>query len=599
MAVWVSLISVVQAQRADADLSALRAEIYDPQWLVFSDWQYRDGHDPNWAGEHFDASDWAQVTDMDTSQIFAPPDRWYRLNFTIGWHYRTRSLGLYLGSLGQSYEVYINGKLLGKAGGFDEAFFDAARVSNVYQIPTLGLWYSFLSFQRENVLAIRVQGQTQPIRFETGRVQIDDYDKLILTARELDTTRKVIQGGAISILLFISLFCAFLFVSGFRGKSNSIFGGFVLLAAVAIFLDSLLFYDLDAKNTMWQRLIWLVQIGCVIFFARLVRTELSRQANRYETAVEAIAGTIAVLYLFSATGLSMRWLTYALTATVFVILLGLIGRCIASMRFVGSEAFILSCICGMMIVGLLHTTFVIEPNIPLSIFHASFLVAAFSFLYPIARQFQDMTKHTVVLSERIVSVRDLERTRLARDMHDGLGQGMAAISLHLKILAENKQDNRHLFLSQAVDDLTVSLGEVIQNLRPAALSGENLSKAISNHLKRTLEGSSISLLLGKTEDISLNGETKEQIFRICQEALNNAIKHSECRVIDFSMVQRGGKLNLVFHDDGKGFRRNEHRARGLGLSTMRERASLINGSLMIRSNVGMGTTITLEIGPND
>jgi signal transduction histidine kinase len=188
---------------------------------------------------------------------------------------------------------------------------------------------------------------------------------------------------------------------------------------------------------------------------------------------------------------------------------------------------------------------------------------------------------------------------MARDMHDGLGQGIAAVGLHLKILAAGKTDAEYANLTQSIDDLNVGVAEIIENLRPSILHNQTLGSAIERHLERMIAVTDINYECTVNKQIDLSFGTKEQLFRIYQESLNNAIKHSDCANICVELNMVGRRLKLSVSDDGIGFNIGEKRDLGLGLSTMRERASLANVVYFLDSSVGSGTKIKLEMTLDD
>ena len=240
-----------------------------------------------------------------------------------------------------------------------------------------------------------------------------------------------------------------------------------------------------------------------------------------------------------------------------------------------------------------------SPGHSLSIIQFSYLLSTFTFLFLIAHRYQDMSRHLVALSGRLVSVRDLERTRMARDMHDGLGQGIAAVGLHLKILASKDSSVGYGGLTRSIDDLNVQVVEIIENLHPSVLNSRTLGTAIERHLQGTLAETGIGYRCEVDKKQDLSPVLKEQLFRIYQESLNNAIKHADCSNISVELRTLGRNLQLRVQDDGNGFNVGEKRDLGLGLSTMRERASLANGVYSLESSVGRGTKIQVEVTLDD
>ena len=231
--------------------------------------------------------------------------------------------------------------------------------------------------------------------------------------------------------------------------------------------------------------------------------------------------------------------------------------------------------------------------------HLGLLTCAVVLLFPIARQFHEMTRREIALSRRLVNVRDLERLRLARDMHDGVGQSLAAVGLQLRMLTRDTSNSNMSTLAIAVDSLTEELREVIGNLRPSNLQTLPLGRVIEAHFNRTLSDTGLGFTIGKVEEVGLPIYTKEHLFRIYQEALHNALRHSNCSNLSFSLRRIGRYLRMSISDDGCGFRPSTKKFEGLGLSTMRERSLLISASLTIVSNPGEGTTVNVEVPAHD
>jgi signal transduction histidine kinase len=126
-----------------------------------------------------------------------------------------------------------------------------------------------------------------------------------------------------------------------------------------------------------------------------------------------------------------------------------------------------------------------------------------------------------------------------------------------------------------------------------------LGTAIERHLERTLAATEIGYDCAVNKRIELPFDLKEQLFRIYQESLNNAIKHAGCANISVEMYAVGRRLKLSISDDGQGFNVEDKRDLGLGLSTMRERASLANAVYRLDSTMGRGTKVKIEVTLDD
>ena len=258
---------------APAQNAFIPEDFYDPQLLEFSDWQVYAGTRSVPDLESLDMSDWVSVS---SSGAHIPQSQvtWFRVDFTIGWHFRSRDLGLYLGNPREAHEIYLNGRLIGGEGDLSSNGYGSAGKPSLSRLPQLGLWYSFMNLERRNVLILAVKGLTQPGTFDPEEIVIDNMDRVILLARNSEDTIKIQQGSTISVLLLISLFCGFLFVSGFREKSNLLFGFFVLVAAATIFLESLFIYDLGLRTAALERGLCLAGPLVACLFCELIRTEL-------------------------------------------------------------------------------------------------------------------------------------------------------------------------------------------------------------------------------------------------------------------------------------------------------------------------------------
>ncbi len=592
------LILCLWTQTVQAQQVTLPEEFYDPQLLEFGTWMVYEGGAARPDLDALEDEEWREIT---TKHVSASQGKinWYRIDFTVGWHFRSRDLGVYLGSVEQAHEIFLNGRRIGTQGRFAPYGVDAAAKPSFAELPQLGMWYSFMNLTRSNTLIVAVEGLTEPSIFSRNALQIDDRDRLILVARGAEASIKILQGAAISILLLIALFCGFLFVSGFRGPSNIRFGLFVLVAAILILLDSLIFYDFGVRFAWTERLLAVGKLVCAILFCRLVQAELLGQRSRNVPLVWGVILAFTVLVVVLMPPISLPLLDLVTDGLAIVLIIEtLVSAWRAKIGFTFQIAFMWA-LTAVFFLAYIYQLVAPSPWHALSTIQVSYLFTTFTFLFLIAQRFQDLSNHLGTLSKRLVIVRDLERARMARDMHDGLGQGIAAVGLHLKILASDKEDARYGNLTQSIDDLNEGVAEIIENIRPSILHDKTLGAVIERHLERTLAVTDIRYDCAVDKKLEIPFELKEQLFRIYQESLNNAIKHAQCSGISVEMNAVGRRLKLSISDDGRGFNVAEKRGLGLGLSTMRERASLANSVYTLDSMVDRGTRIEVEVKLDD
>jgi two-component system, chemotaxis family, sensor kinase Cph1 len=205
---------------------------------------------------------------------------------------------------------------------------------------------------------------------------------------------------------------------------------------------------------------------------------------------------------------------------------------------------------------------------------------------------------------RIVSAQEIERQRISRDLHDHLGQQLTALRLTIASLKDQAQPHAELDAPiEQIQSLTKQIdGDVdflAWELRPAALDELGMSAMLENFVQEWTKhfNTETEYHCRGLNSIQLQPETEINLYRIAQEALNNIAKHAEASHVDVLLERRGTDAVLVVEDNGKGFNPNEKNnlKDGLGLISMRERASLVGGTLEIESAPGQGTTIFVRV----
>ena len=199
----------------------------------------------------------------------------------------------------------------------------------------------------------------------------------------------------------------------------------------------------------------------------------------------------------------------------------------------------------------------------------------------------------------VLRAQEEERRRVARDLHDEVNQALTAILLRLEALAHDTPPERAAevaelkrLASQAMDELL----NLARQLRPTALDDHGLVPAIEAQLRGFGERTGIEVRLETSGDpTALDEEKQTVIYRVAQEALNNAARHAGAQHVSVSLSVEGETAELHVRDDGAGFDPVSARGGGLGLEGMAERARLVGGELDLRSSPGSGTELTLRV----
>ncbi|HKZ83780.1 MAG TPA: histidine kinase [Anaerolineae bacterium] len=215
--------------------------------------------------------------------------------------------------------------------------------------------------------------------------------------------------------------------------------------------------------------------------------------------------------------------------------------------------------------------------------------------------------HRYELLKRLIAAQEDERRRVARDLHDGLGQDLAGLALRLEAIeqqAVNQPEQARAQLQQArvlIAETTEQAYAMILALRPSALDDLGLAPALRAHAERALKDTGVDFKL-ESRDLTrrLPPEIETALFRIFQEALTNVMRHAGARKVCVSLAARDGSFEGEIADDGRGFdlrevQANGHGPRGLGLRGMEERVAQCGGALDILSQPGAGTRIRIRI----
>ena len=201
---------------------------------------------------------------------------------------------------------------------------------------------------------------------------------------------------------------------------------------------------------------------------------------------------------------------------------------------------------------------------------------------------------------RVVEGQELERRRLARELHDETGQALTSILLGLKRVeeAKSREEARDVAvgLREQIVQTLQSVRRLAVELRPQALDDFGLAPALERLGEAFAEGSGITVdVQANLDSTRLPAEIETALYRIVQEALTNVAKHAGASRVSVVVTRREGVVMAVVEDDGQGFGAGGGEGGGLGLVGMKERVGLLGGRLAIESTEGAGTTIVAEV----
>jgi PAS domain S-box-containing protein len=216
------------------------------------------------------------------------------------------------------------------------------------------------------------------------------------------------------------------------------------------------------------------------------------------------------------------------------------------------------------------------------------------------RELAELSVQRQQLLERLVAATEEERQRVARELHDEMGQHITALKVGLETL--DAPDEALARMKGIVTQLDESVDRLALELRPPALDDVGLCGAISSLTEQfsAASGIRVDLHVSGADDVRLPEAVETAIYRVLQEALTNVWKHAGARAASVIVERTSEQLQLIVEDDGRGFDVEETlsnvASRGhLGLLGMRERLTILGGSLDIESEAGHGTTVYVRV----
>jgi signal transduction histidine kinase len=222
----------------------------------------------------------------------------------------------------------------------------------------------------------------------------------------------------------------------------------------------------------------------------------------------------------------------------------------------------------------------------------------------IAQAFATKAALAVELSERVgregvralLEGQELERRRLARELHDETGQALASILLGLKTVEQKLGPEPVRMIRDLVGSALADVRRLTVELRPPSLDDFGLGPALERLTSVIADRGGVKVHLNvATAAASLPPEQQTALYRIVQEALTNVVKHAGAQSISVVVTSSGPSVRAVIEDDGVGFDRGAVRQGALGLIGIRERVSLLDGRFEVESSPGGGTTLLVEL----
>lgn len=197
-------------------------------------------------------------------------------------------------------------------------------------------------------------------------------------------------------------------------------------------------------------------------------------------------------------------------------------------------------------------------------------------------------------NKMIIEAEEKERTRIAKDLHDSVGQMLAALKINLNSISKEKSDGQLIKTTQILDDTIIEMRSISHAMMPESLIKNGLAKAlidITSHVNTNQ--TKVMVNVDNWKGWSRTGEYV--LYRIVQELLNNTLKHANASHVVIELNQFEDEINLIYEDDGKGINLADVKSDGIGLKNMMNRISSINGHIEFDSHPGGGFTAIIAV----
>lgn len=567
--------------------------------------KFSPGDDLAWASPAFNDAQWQtiRVPGSWQSQNIKSIEGmgWYRIHFFIPADIRYSKPAVFLGRIGDADEVFLNGVRIGGEGVIGRRFVEATKIQRLYQIPS-----DVIKYNGNNVLAVRVMNTYLNGGIFDKNLFIGEYSLFLMEKNQREKYPIVVEFCLFTFFFLFSLACLFFYLKGLRDKEYISFWVFTILYSSLFILGSVTFYNAGLKSPAIQQagnfLSTLLPAGLFLLLIYVYQMKFQLRINIVMAMYLILAAAISLFPQYSARVffLSIWKIVFGLTA-IYILMLSVRGY----LRKFNEAGPILLGVTGLVAglilesiggLDLLHTT-------GFFLWDYSTVFFMICIMYTLAARYTRIQKELMLASVRIFDAHEEERKRLARELHDGIGQSLLSLKLRLKMFDAgaqgHKKENREE-IKELITDISGIIGElksVAMDLRPSFLENAELAEAITWHAGRIQEKFGVLINVTIRDSAKIDSKVKDNIYRIFQEALSNATQHSEASSIDVIVGLKGKNLFVEIKDNGKGFDIIHGRdgRKGIGLYTIKERVELLGGILKIKSSDQKGTTLSIEV----
>lgn len=517
---------------------------------------------------------------------------WHRLEFTIPHGSDTGELALYLGRIGDADETYLNGSFIGRTGVIGDWFVEANMSHRLYRLPPA------VVHEGRNVITVRLLN-TSPIALFIDEPFVAAYPDMTDFAMRKVTITAFSEAAFATIAAVILLVYGYLYVYGGKKASNLFLLSFTACYGLSFLFGSSVFDLLWHKTAtiqlidlMCEQVLPILLILFVSYFC-FDRIPLSGRLLVMLSVMPVVPFVFAPPLRALDLGHVFATSTKGLTAVYYV---WLAGTAMMDRRPDSVPLFI-----GIVL-------YVIGSRLEyfwgLALRDQATGMLLLCMLYSLSARHTRLKDMLTQVRGKLLRAQEDERRRIARDLHDGVGQSLQAIRLRLQMFnasAGERRRNIDDVIPQVIGETSSVIEDIRRislDLRPSFLENMSLADSVVWYAADFERKTSIATNVTIEGDLQpVSHFVHDNLFRILQEVLANTARHAGASTVDIRLVASPEMMTLTMRDDGSGFQPGETRMsrRGIGLSSMEERATIIGGTCVVQSAPGKGTTVEIRV----
>ncbi|MEM7268661.1 MAG: sensor histidine kinase [Pseudomonadota bacterium] len=571
----------------------------------------KSGDAPAYAAPGFDDSSWALIPvplDGDwAGQGGAEGDnvRWTRVRLSLSEAEIPDSPALLLGQTSGGDQVFVNGVEIGGTAAIRADWIQMRTANWSRAWPRLYPFDRSLLETGENVVAIRFSRAVRNnAAILSGPFLLGEHGPMIERFTEANAVASTVSRAMNTayILLFIGLLAAF--AIGFRDRTFITFLGVYITSISGMIylsptvqqtgLDLPEYFDVYAQRG---------RVFGTLILAEFVAAVLRVRPPIWLRVVQISALLVALIFPYDDGGL----LTETREARYYFVLFGLLIVTLtaafwcAAALIRGNPVGAPFCIGILALFAGIGFESLVDRNAALVAFGVGAsdigVTVMLLCMAVVAGMNVRRTQHQLRDAQtNILKAHEQERRRIAHDVHDGVGQWLSTIKLNLQMLRSQQKGEAREGFAEVVDHIDEAISDarrIAHDLSPAMIEREGLAAAMRSHADILSERSDLKVRVTADADINLPAATQGHLYRIYQEALANAIRHGGATEVQAVLATRARKGVMTVRDNGGGFAKPDAQG-GLGLSSIRERATLLGGAASITTSKNGGVEVSIE-----